>query len=472
MGSYFLGGDASKGYCNFALLDHKKRIVEEDFQLDDCHEGHQSLYHFLHQFFSSHKNGDINAGFESTGGYENNWYQLLWKLQDCFDVKVARLNPYGVKYHKKASLDRIETDKISARKIAEYLITHPEKVEYNKEDSFAELRRHWKYIRMLKKQKAQLQTHLKAQMYVSQPQLLVYCKDGISDWILLLLKKYPTAMDLAKTSVNKLASIPYISKERAKELIREAKTSVASMKSPIMGNMIKSAAGEILRMKKTIKEQVKLMINTYDINMPEIEILKSFPGIDDYSALGLLIEIGAIERYSSVKKLVSFFGIHPIYRQSGDGKWGNHMSKKGRKEPRWILFNVATNAICNDEMIQELYNDHLKKGHCRMSAIGIIMHKILRIIYGMLKHKQRYDPNVDRTNRKKTVKTSTSKGPKKTDNSRRYQSYDKSAPVSKKQTKKRKLMDMEVTEVEVASQDEVASHPKDKKIRQERSEMN
>jgi len=451
MSSYYLGGDASKGYCNFTLLDHKKRIVEEDFQLDDSYEGHQSLCNFLLQFFSNHKNGDINAGFESTGGYENNWYQLLWKLQDRFDIKVARLNPYGVKYHKKASLDRIETDKISARKIADYLITYPEKVEYSKEDFFAELRRHWKYIRMLKKQKAQLQTHLKAQLYVSQPQLLVYCQDGMADWILLLLKKYPTAMDLAKVAVNKLAIIPYISKERAKELISEAKRSVASMNSIVMGNMIKSAAREILNMEATIEEQVKLMISSY--HLPEIELLKSFPGINDYSALGLLLEIGAIERFPSVKKLVSFFGMHPEYRQSGDGQVGTHMSKKGRKEPRWILFNVAKSAICHNEMIQELYNDYLEKGHCKMSALGIIMHKILRIIYGMLKHKQKYDPNVDRANRKKVIKTRQEQESKKVDKSRRYQPYDKNAPVSKRQAKKRELTEV----VEVVTQNGTSS---------------
>lgn len=451
MSSYYLGGDASKGYCNFTLLDHKKRIVEEDFQLDDSYEGHQSLCNFLLQFFSNQKDGDINAGFESTGGYENNWYQLLWKLQDRFNIKVARLNPYGVKYHKKASLERIETDKISARKIADYLITYPEKVEYSKEDFFAQLRRHWKYVRMIKKQKAQLQTHLKAQLYVAQPQLLVYCQDGMADWILLLLKKYPTAMDLAKATVNKLAIIPYISKERAKDLISEAKRSVASMKSFIMGNIIKSAASEILNMEATIKEQVKLMISSY--HLTEIELLKSFPGINDYSALGLLLEIGAIERYASVKNLVSFFGIHPEYCQSGDGKWGNHMSKKGRKEPRWILFNVAKSAICHNEMIQELYNDYLEKGHCKMSALGIIMHKILRIVYGMLKHKQTYDPNVDRANRKKVIKTKQEQESKKVDKSRRYQPYDKNAPVSKRQAKKRELTEV----VEVVTQNGTGS---------------
>lgn len=434
MKPYFLGGDASKGYCDFTLLDQKKNIVEGNFQLDDCYEGHQALCHFLEEFFSGHENAIVNAGFESTGGYENNWYQLLWKLQDRFDIQVARVNPFGVKYHKKASLERIETDKISARKIAEYLITYPEKVEYSKEDYFTGLRRHWKFIRMLKKQKAQLQTHLKAQLYVAHPQILPYCIDGISKCLLLLLQRYPTAERLASASIKTLSQIPYLSKEQAKELISDAKKSVASMQSPSMENIIKSAVNQILNLQKEIDQQVNLMISTYDF--PEIEILTSFKGISEYSAFGLLLEIGTIERYASVKKLVSFFGIHPIYRDSGDGSWGMHMSKKGRKEPRWILFNIAKSAIVHNEMIKQLYEGYLAKGKCKMAALGIIMHKILRIVYGMLKHKNKYDPTIDMKNRKKTARKKENTKPKP-EKSRRYQDYDAKAPISRRQTKKR-----------------------------------
>jgi len=437
MKPYFLGGDASKGYCDFTLLDQKKNIVEENFQLDDCYEGHQSLCLFLEEFFSSHENDEnviIYAGFESTGGYENNWYQLIWKLQYSFNIQVARLNPFGVKYHKKASLERIDTDKISSRKIAEYLIAYPEKVEYSKEDYFAGLRRHWKFIRLLKNQKSQLQTNLKAQLYVAHPQLLPYCIDGISNWLLLSLQKYPTAARLANASIKTLSQIPYLPEARAKELVGDAKKSVASMQSPSMENIITSAVNQILYLQKEINQQVNLMISTYDF--PEIEILSSFIGISQYSAFGLLLEIGAIERYALVKNLVSFFGIHPVYRESGDGSWGMHMSKKGRKEPRWILFNVAKSAIVHNEMIKQLYEGYQAKGKCKMAALGIIMHKILRIVYGMLKHKKKYDPTVDMTNRKKTARQKEPTKPKP-EKSRRYQDYDRKAPISRRQTKKR-----------------------------------
>ncbi len=401
MEPYFLGGDVSKGYCDFILLDKKKKAVEENFQLDDCYEGHQALCGFLENFLSSHKEAIIYAGFESTGGYEDNWYRLLWKLQDGFEIRVARLNPFGVKYHKKASLERMETDRISARKIAEYLIAYPEKIAYNKEDFFAGLRRHWKIIRTFKKQKSQLQTILKKHLYVAQPQMLIYCTDRIPNWALHLLMKYPTAARLAKANIKSLSKIPYLTTERSKELISDAKRSVGSMQDSSTENIIKLTVSQLLSLKKTIDQQVKLMISTYDF--PEIEILTSFKGISRYSAFGLLLEIGAIERYATVKKLASFFGVHPKSVESGDGVYEAHMSKRGRKEPRWLLFNAARCAIVHDDMIKELYEEYLTKRESKMEVLGIIMHKILRIIYGMLKHNTKYSPAVDIANRKKTA---------------------------------------------------------------------
>jgi hypothetical protein len=186
------------------------------------------------------------------------------------------------------------------------------------------------------------------------------------------------------------------------------------------------------------------MISAYDF--PEIEILTSFKGIAEFSAFGLLIEIGAVERFPSVKNLASFFGLHPIFKESGDGKTEPRMSKRGRKEPRWILFNVAKSAVTSNEMIQRLYEGYQQRGICKMAALGMIMHKILRIVYGMLKHKKKYDPQIDKANRererqrqiKKENETETKQKTK--EKNRRYQEYDPDAPLSRRQSKKREKM--------------------------------
>lgn len=80
MKSFYLGGDASKGYADFVILDHRKRVVEPAFQLDDTFEDHSQLYSVLEALLSKHEDAELKAAFESTGGYENNWLASLGRL--------------------------------------------------------------------------------------------------------------------------------------------------------------------------------------------------------------------------------------------------------------------------------------------------------------------------------------------------------------------------------------------------------
>ena len=115
MKNYYLGIDVSKGYADFVILNEKKQIVEDNFQLDDTFKGHSCLYERLNAFFEKHPQSIIYAGVESTGGYENNWLNSLINYQGTLNIKAARLNALGVNANSKAALNRIITDKISAK---------------------------------------------------------------------------------------------------------------------------------------------------------------------------------------------------------------------------------------------------------------------------------------------------------------------------------------------------------------------
>ncbi len=433
MKNYYFGVDVSKGYSDFVMLDQHKHEVERTFQLDDTFTGHQKMYQFLENFFVEHPDAIVHIGLESTGGYENNWFHTFCTFREKFDLKVARLNPKGVTHHKKAGLKRVITDKVSARSIAEYLITHPEKCVYNDNDPYYAIRKKWKYIKSLSKEKTRYLNKLESEVYVSNPELLSFCKNGFSSWILNVLQLYPSARALAKTSAEKLSQIPYITIERAESLIALARSSVASAGDFLTEDTISGLSEEIQRLEKKIKNQVKIL--TQHCILPQLDLLLSFPGIGNYSAIGLLIEIGTIERFKSVKHLASYFGLHPIFKESGDGSWGHHMSKQGRAMPRALLYMVTFSAIQINPLIQEIYQKQLSKGKCRMDAMGICMHKILRIIYGILKNNQPFDPDVDRINRIKSVPKYNKE---KANKDRKYNDYDEHAPISRRQNKKRK----------------------------------
>lgn len=433
MTNYYLGIDVSKGYADFVMIDSKKQISEKNFQLDDTFDGHQKLFQFLESFFEGHPDATVYAGVESTGGYENNWFHALNKFQEYFNLKVARLNPKGIYHNNQASLKRVITDKVSAKTIAEYLINYPEKVNYENSDYFYPVRRKWHLIKSFTKEKVKYLNQLESYLYDANPDILVYCKDGVPKWVLKLLQQFPSAWALANATVDQVALIPYISRQRATELIENAKLSVASANDILTENSIIILAEDILRIEKRIAEQGDLILEHYPL--PELEILKSFKSIGDISSLGLLIEIGVVERFPSVKHLASFFGLHPAFKMSGDGTWGIHMSKEGRKEPRAILYMVTLTAINHNPYIKEIYIENLKKGKTKMDAIGVCMHKILRIIYGMLKNNKSFNPEIDRKNREKSKPSKTMRTQSK---DRRFQGPDQNAPISRRQNKKRK----------------------------------
>ncbi len=432
MQNFYLGGDVSKGYSDFVLIDSSKQVVIENFQLDDTLNGHMKLNDILSGFCDSNPTAAIHAAVESTGGYEDNWHNHLINLQSTLPVRAARLNPCGVSNNSKAELNRNITDRISAENIAKYLIEHPDNVVYQQEARLEPLKKQWGFIRLLIKQSTQLQNRLESLVYIANPEILVYCKHEKPQWVYKLLKKYPTAKKLSKAKVSRVSKIPYITCERAKELIIAAKKSVASANDETTGEIISLTVKEILHKEELIKIQTKSMLKKH--SFPEIELLSSFKGIGDTSAIGLLIEIVAVERFETVKHLASFFGLHPVYKKSGDSAGVMRMSKQGRTVPRHILYMVALSALKSNPLIQEVYIKHTYKGKSGKAALGVCMHKILRIIYGMLKNKTKFDPEIDRMNQKKHVSKEVTTVNKK---DRRFQEYDSAAPISRRQNKKR-----------------------------------
>jgi len=127
-------------------------------------------------------------------------------------------------------------------------------------------------------------------------------------------------------------------------------------------------------------------------------LLTSIPGVAKQSAVQLFIEIEDVERFETSKKIVAYFGTHPMWKQSGDGTWGNHMSKKGRSEIRGVLYMCGMTAIRHDEMFKKIYSDARAVGKNHYSAMGVVMNKMLRVIYGVLKSKTKYDSAVDSKN--------------------------------------------------------------------------
>jgi len=441
----FLGIDVSKGYADFLLLDDNKNVVEEGFQLSDNKQGRQKLKELI-KSWQEQGLEQLFCGVESTGGYENNWYSYLKANFKDSKVYVCRINPKGVKAIGEASLKRTITDAVSAENIAAYMISFPDKLDYgiHKEATnmtFKEGRQHATCIRMHQKQKVQLMNQLEKLLYQYFSEILIYCRHGIPVWLLTMLVKYPTAVMAIKAGAGKLAVFKGVSNTKAEAIIRKAKANMQDV-SPQIAHMIQITAKEILHKETLIKDE-KQYLATLHAESEEVTLLETIPGLGVNSAVTVALEIEDISKFETVKKLASFFGVHPTFKQSGDDVWGNHMSKKGRGEIRAVLYMASLSAIRYNPILKQVYAKARAKGMKHYPAMGVVMHKFLRIIYGVLKNKTAFNEQTDELNQKRSTEKQQEKEQKdKAENKvikqkkYRFQEVSTDAPISRRKEQK------------------------------------
>ncbi len=441
----YLGIDVSKGYADFLLLNNESQILEDGFQLQDNKEGRQMLKGLIVKW---QKQGieELYCGVESTGGYENNWYGYLKSVPKENKVFVCRINPKGVKAVSDASLKRTITDAVSAENIASYLFKFPEKVDYGNNamagnEAFKEGRQHSTYIKMLIKQKVQLNNQFEKLLYQHFSEMMVYCRHGVPVWLLTMLTKYPTAKIVVKAGVAKLSAIRNISVDKAMAIINKAKASEQNISTQI-SHVITATAKEILHKAALIHEEKEYLADIFK-DTPEVILISSIPGVGIDSAVAIALEIENVDRFETSKKMASFFGVHPTYKQSGDGMWGNHMSKKGRSDIRGVLYMAALASIRYNPLLKQVYARFRAKGMKHYQAMGVVMHKLLRIIYGILINKNVFCAETDEKNKERSAKKQKENDQKLKEDHKinkqkkhRFQETTTEAPISRRAEQK------------------------------------
>lgn len=443
----FLGIDVSKGYADFLLIDARGKKLEEAFQLSDTKAGRQQLLKLI-ALWKAQGLQKLYCAVESTGGYENNWYSFLKDLQiQGSDVFVSRLNAKAVKSLSDAVMRRTITDGVSAANIACYLTKFPEKVDYGDTyhslSGFSEGRQHLSCIRMHQKQKVQSSNQLEKLLYAYFPELLVYCRRGFPLWLLKMLVKHPTALAVIKAG-KRLATIKGISEQKAQSIVVKAKENQKGALSDQIAHIISVAASEVLHKETIIKAEKAYLISLYS-GSREAQLLASIPGVGMESAVLSALLIEEVNRFDASNKMSSYFGVHPTFKQSGDGSWGSHMSKKGKGEMRNILYMCALTAARCNAVLKAVYARCSAKGMHHRQAMGVVMHKLLRIMYGVLKSSKPFNAEVDienqqRSQPKQRTKEELEKTEKKAAKLKKYRFQDLVAdgPISGRNAKKRK----------------------------------
>ena len=447
----YLGCDVSKGMSNFVLEDSRGKTLVTNFQLDDNREGHKILYELIASWKKEFKIKKLVIGLESTGGYENNWYKGLRAKSKELKLEVFRINPKRIYHESKTEGQRTITDGVSAHVIASYMRKNYGQRDLTKQrleqtnDDYASYRSHHKYIQQLIGQKTRLKNILEKLIYNYMPELLSIKGEKYPIWFLEMLIKYPSKEDLLSVGTEGFKEIKHLSLAKAERIRKAMQASVGANSDRLSRLSIKEISQDILELSKKVKRLKQGLVDVMlekEIEKENIGIISSINGIGADTAVGIILEIGEIGRFEKARNLVAYFGINPTLKQSGDKSYKTKMSKDGSSNARAILYMAAENVVRHNDYFKSFYHKQRVKGKTHRSAIGVVMSKLTRIIFGMLKNQQVFDAGTDFYNQvkkqNKEQNKETKKKHSKNKTERRYQKADTKAPISMRQKKQRK----------------------------------
>ena len=145
-------------------------------------------------------------------------------------------------------------------------------------------------------------------------------------------------------------------------------------------------------------EQIKQAIQDHIEAFPELkqrqELLASIPGIGQLTAAKILGEVRDVCEFDSARQLAAYAGVTPRNFLSGTSVHKkSRISKMGNSQLRKALYMPAIVAQTHNPIIRIFCQRLLKSGLRPMEVIGAVMHKLLHLIYGILKSGKPFDPD-------------------------------------------------------------------------------
>ena len=112
--------------------------------------------------------------------------------------------------------------------------------------------------------------------------------------------------------------------------------------------------------------------------------LVQLPGVGVVIAMTVLSAIGDISRFESAKNLVGYAGLGAGVHDSGKTHKEKKITKKGRKELRWVMVEAAWRAVGMSPFWKAEYEKYLRRLRKKNQAIVVIARKLLVAIWHVL----------------------------------------------------------------------------------------
>ena len=314
---YIVGIDIGKNHHEASIVSPEGKQIGRSLRFATTHKGADSLMSFI---FKNIGNSPCVFGMEATGHY---WYPIYSFLK-AKGYTIYVINPIQSDSLRKMYIRQTKNDSIDSFLIAE---------------------------------------------------VIRFGQFGTTS--MGILEKYLTPENIENAPIDELFEIK---KDKSHNRLTKAKAI-----------SIKEAAADTFGIKiaqDAFSFQLKQLIDRMNfldkqIEALDIEIMKYYeqfdcylhtiPGIGIIGAATILAEIGDISRFKNSSALVTFAGIDPTVRQSGEfNSTHNHMSKRGSPYLRHAIFLAATTCSFHNSPLNAYYKKKRDQGKHHLTATGAV----------------------------------------------------------------------------------------------------
>lgn len=122
-----------------------------------------------------------------------------------------------------------------------------------------------------------------------------------------------------------------------------------------------------------------------------IDTLMQVVGIGRLSALRMYAVFATMQELTSSEQVACYFGVVPHPHESGTSVKGKTRRRGGNQQARnWLYMSALTSKRCDPNM-QAWAQQLQERGLCKKAVIVAVMHKLVRILFGLYKTNAPYD---------------------------------------------------------------------------------
>jgi transposase len=382
---YFCGIDVAKRSHVAMVLDEQGQVVKPPLTIHNTRAGFEQLHHLL-----AGLPGPVNIGLEATGHY---WLALFENLSARYPVTV--LNPLQIHAYRRSGVRKCKTDRADAFWIADFVRVGQRPPAHENTPLLLQLRELTRFRSRLTEQIGDCKRKVLSVLDRVFPEYETLFSDVFLRSSRQLLAEAVSAQDFADFDLTELAQ----------RLQNASRGRFGQAKAESIQQLARQSVG-ITFLADAARVEMRCLIEQIDLLETQCELLDqklaelmalipqhltTIPGVGPVTGAAILAEIGDVQRFDTVEKLVAYAGIDAAVYQTGQFEAKErHMSKRGSSHLRHALWQAALVASQHDPDLRAYYQRKRAEGKDHGVALGAICRKLLNRIYVVLKEQRPY----------------------------------------------------------------------------------